>query len=89
MSTLPTIPSKEQLETMQVLQRIGLIRNMFWVVSIGFFMVLIALIVSMFLPSVSTSVKVSFGCIDSLLGWSFRAIVANLYPNPIPRRPKK
>jgi hypothetical protein len=77
-----TTLTKEQLDTLVILQRIELTRKMFYVVTTAFFIVLAALIVCMFLPTAATNLKVSFGCIDVLLGWSFRAIVQNLYPPP-------
>jgi hypothetical protein len=57
-------------------------RQMFNTVRVAFFLVLAALIVSMFLPQKLTNLQIGFTCIDALLGWSWRTIVVHLYPPP-------
>jgi hypothetical protein len=80
MNTPQTIPSKEQLEVLERLERIDLTRKMFWVVTIAFFVTLGVFLACLFIPTSTTSLKLILGAIDAILGWSFRAIVKNLYP---------
>jgi hypothetical protein len=84
MSTPQIIPSKEQLEVLERLERISLTRKMFWVVSGAFFVVLAVMLATLLLPKVPATMTMVLGFIDAILGWSFRIIVKNLYPDRKP-----
>jgi lipopolysaccharide export LptBFGC system permease protein LptF len=79
------LPSKEQLEAMAALSRIDLTQKMFRVVSWAFFVVLAAMLATLFFPKVPATMKLVLGCIDAIVGWSFRTIVKNLYPDTAPK----
>jgi hypothetical protein len=80
-----SIPSKEQLEAMEILQRIFLTRVLFFVVVGAFIAILIALLVALFLPWVPPNIKIVLAAFDSLLSLVFVPIVRHLYPNRDPK----
>jgi hypothetical protein len=75
------IPSKEQLEALEILQRVFLTRILFYVVIGAFVLILIVFIVALFLPWIPPNLKISIGALDGLLSLSFSPIVKHLYPN--------
>ena len=79
------LPSKEQLEAMEILQRIFLTRILFFVVIGAFIAILIAVIVTLFLPWVPPNLQIILGAIDAILAGSFYPIVRHLYPNRNPK----
>jgi hypothetical protein len=81
------IPSKEQLEALEIWQRIRLTRILFYVVIVAFIAILIALIVAMFLPWVPPNLQILLGAIELILAGTFYPIVRHLYPNRDPQPP--
>jgi hypothetical protein len=75
------LPSKEQLESMEIMLRIRLTRILFFVVIYAFVVVLIALLVTLFLPWVPPNLQIILGALDTILAGSFYPIVRHLYPN--------
>ena len=81
------IPSKEQLEALEIWQRIRLTRILFFVVVYAFIAILIALLVTLFLPWVPPNLQIILGAIDGILAGTFYPIVRHLYPNRDPQPP--
>ena len=81
MNDVKEIPSKEQLEAMEILQRIRLTRILFFVVIYAFIAILIVLLVTLFLPWVPPNLQLILGVIDTILAGTFYPIVRHLYPN--------
>jgi hypothetical protein len=79
------IPSKEQLEALEIWQRIRLTRILFYVVVPAFVVVLITLIVTLFMPWVPPNLQITLGAIDAILAGTLYPIVRNLYPNRDPK----
>jgi len=81
MTEAKEIPSKEQLEALEILQRIHLTRILFFVVICSFIAILIALLVTLFLPWVPPNLQVILGAVELVLAGTFYPIVKHLYPN--------
>ncbi len=76
---IPSLSDK-QLKTYEVIQRIQMARIALWVILTAFIVVLAALIVAAFSPTVGPWIKGAFATIDGLLGVCLHQIVRYLFP---------
>jgi uncharacterized membrane protein len=74
--------SDQQLRVLAELQRIRLARVMFYFLMIAFVVVLLILLYAIFWSNTGTIEKLGLFGIDGTLGWSFKHVVAHLFPSP-------